>query len=135
MNTIYGYILLTFNSNQIGDLISNYGIVNPNLKENEVYLYEENLCWWFETLLRVVELLDKYEYVRYKELESLDAWVSFEKDDKKLKVISFYYYDEKASEVISTEKVESNNIEFYEEIEIEEFKNNVVLKIKKLLKN
>lgn len=134
VNTIYGYILLTFNSNQIGDLISNYGIVDPNLEENEIYLYEENLCWWFETLLRVVQLLDDYDYVRFKELESLDAWVSLEKDDKKLKVISFFYYDVKARDVISTEKTQSGVIDFVEEIDIEEFKINIMLKVKEFIK-
>ncbi len=134
MNTIYGYILLTFNSNEIGDLISNYGIINPNLEENEMYLYEENLCWWFDTLLRVTELLDDYEYVRFKELESLDAWVSLEKDNKKLKVISFYYYDRKTPDVISTEKIHSDDVEFREEIDIEEFRNNIIIKVKKFIK-
>lgn len=134
MNTIYGYILLTFNSNKIGDLISNYGIIDPNLEENEMYLYEENLCWWFDTLFRVIKLLDDYDYVRFKELESLDAWLSLEKDDKKLKVISFYYYDKKAIDVISTEKVYSDNVEFHEEIDVEEFKTNIIIQAKKFIK-
>lgn len=134
VNTIYGYILLTFNSNQIGDLISNYGVVDPNLEENEMYLYEEDLCWWFDTLFRVAKLLDDYNYVRFKELESLDAWVSLEKNKKELKVTSFYYYDKEAPDVISIEKVHSDNVEFHEKIDIDEFKLAVYNQTKNFLK-
>lgn len=132
--TIHGFISLVFNSNKVGFIMADEGIVNPNLKENKIYLYDDDLCWWLETLLRVSKVLDSQDYVRFQILESWDMWISLEKHDKKLIATSFRYYDAKAQDVISLEKINSEDIRFCEEIGLEEFKSAVYNQTKNFLK-
>ena len=78
-SSIYGFISLKFNQEKIGYIVDEDEAPNPEDMNCEMYLYHDNLTWWFETLLEVLNLLEKNIYVRFQVLESADRWISFKK--------------------------------------------------------
>ncbi|WP_278626829.1 hypothetical protein [Thomasclavelia cocleata] len=120
-SSIYGFISLKFNEEEIGYIIEEDEAPSPEDINCEMYLYHDNLTWWFETLLEVLNLLERNMYVRFQVLESADRWVSFEKNGSNLIVIFFNYFD-LGGNIVSLDKITSNS-KIDECIEIIDFNN------------
>lgn len=125
-SSIYGFILLQFNQKEIGYIVDENEAPSPENIECEMYLYNENLTWWFETLLEVLSLLEKNLYVRFKLLEAADKWISFEKDMSNLVVIFFEYFDS-INDNVSFDRVISKKVIYTEIIDFKNFQKEVII--------
>ena len=56
-SSIYGFISLKFNEEEIGYIIDENEALSPEDINCEMYLYHDNLTWWFETLIEVLSFL------------------------------------------------------------------------------
>ena len=103
-SSIYGFISLKFNEEEIGYIIDENEALSPEDINCEMYLYHDNLTWWFETLIEVLSLLEKNTYVRFQVLESADRWISFEKNHSNLIVTLSDYFD-LGGNIVSFDKI------------------------------
>lgn len=125
-SSIYGFILLKFNQNEIGYIVEEDEALSPENIECEMYLYNDNLTWWFETLLEVSNLLEKNSYVRFRLLEAADKWISFEKNNSNLIVI-FFEYSDLGSDIVSLDRVISKTVIYTEIIDFSDFQKEVII--------
>lgn len=131
-SSIYGFILLKFNQNEIGYIVDKDEASSPENIECEMYLYHDNLTWWFETLLEVLNLLEKNLYVRFSLLEAADKWISFEKDNLNLNVVFFEYFD-LGSNIVSLDRVISKTVIYTEIIDFSNFQKEVIINTNKFI--
>lgn len=131
-SSIYGFILLKFNQNEIGYIVDKDEASSPENIECEMYLYHDNLTWWFETLLEVLNLLEKNLYVRFSLLEAADKWISFEKDNLNLIVVFFEYFD-LGSDIVSLDRVISKTLIYTEIIDFSNFQKEVIINTNKFI--
>ena len=131
-STIYGFILLQFDQKEIGYIVDEDEAPSPENIECEMYLYNENLTWWFETLLKVSNLLEKNSYVRFRLLEAADKWISFEKGTSNLVVIFFEYLDS-GSDIVSLDRVMAKTVIYTEIIDFRDFQKEIIINTNKFI--
>lgn len=133
-SSIYGFILLKFNQNEIGYIVYEDEAPSPEDIECEMYLYRDNLTWWFETLLEVSNLLEKNLYVRFRLLEAADKWISFEKINSNLIVIFFEYFD-LGSDIVSLDRVIPETVIYTEIIDFSDFQKEIIINTNKFIQD
>lgn len=131
-SSIYGFISLKFNEEEIGYIIDEDEAPNPDDMNCEMYLYHDNLTWWFETLLEVLIILKKNSYVRFQVLESADKWISFEKDGLNL-IVNFFNYFDLRSSIVSLDKIISKTDKETETIDFNNFQKELITSTHKFL--
>ncbi|MFR7592409.1 MAG: hypothetical protein ACLUVC_13285 [Longibaculum sp.] len=131
-SSIYGFISLKFNQKEIGYIVDEDEAPSPEDNECEIYLYHDNLTWWFETLLEVSNLLLKNTYVRFKLLEAADRWISFEKDNSNV-IVTFFEYFDLGSDIVSLSRISPKNVEYTEIIDLSDFQKEVIMNANKFI--
>ncbi len=131
-SSIYGFISLKFNQEKIGYIVDEDEAPNPEDMNCEMYLYHDNLTWWFETLLEVLNLLEKNIYVRFQVLESADRWISFEKDGTNL-IVNFFNDFDLESNIVSLDRVMFETAIHTEIIDFRDFQKEIIINTNKFI--
>lgn len=131
-SSIYGFISLKFNQEKIGYIVDEDEAPNPEDMNCEMYLYHDNLTWWFETLLEVLNLLEKNIYVRFQVLESADRWISFEKDGTNL-IVNFFNDFDLESNIVSLDRVMFETAIHTEIIDFRDFQKVIIINTNKFI--
>ncbi len=131
-SSIYGFISLKFNQEKIGYIVDEDEAPNPEDMNCEMYLYHDNLTWWFETLLEVLNLLEKNIYVRFQVLESADRWISFEKDGTNL-IVNFFNDFDLESNIVSLDRVMFEIAIHTEIIDFRDFQKEIIINTNKFI--
>lgn len=130
--SIYGFISLKFNQKELGYIIDEDEAPSPENIDCKIYLYHENLTWWFETLLEVSSLLEKNTYVRFRLLEAADKWISFEKDNLNV-IVTFFEYFDLGSENVSLGRIMPKTVEYTEIIDLSDFQKEIIKNVNKFI--
>ena len=131
-SSIYGFISLKFDQEKIGYIVDEDEAPNPEDMNCEMYLYHDNLTWWFETLLEVLNLLEKNIYVRFQVLESADRWISFEKDGTNL-IVNFFNDFDLESNIVSLDRVMFETAIHTEIIDFRDFQKEIIINTNKFI--
>ena len=131
-SSIYGFISLKFNQKEIGYIVGEDEAPSPEDNECEIYLYHDNLTWWFEILVEVSKLLVKNTYVRFKLLEAADKWLSFEKDNSNV-VVTFFEYLDLESDIVSLNKIVPKKADYIEIIDLSDFQKEIIINANKFI--
>jgi hypothetical protein len=136
-NNIYGFMHLVFNKSEVGLMVETSQLSDEEAIEKEVFLYNDLLCTWFEDLLEVLKNINN-NYVVLHEIDVPDRYLEFIKENNTLK-IRYLELNESMQKLIVGENnrlkdVQISQINWEEEISIDQFKKEVICKSKEFIK-
>lgn len=117
---VYGFFNIKFKDSQIGDYLSERELPLKYALNNNIYLYHDCLLWWFESIYRVLRLLEQYSLVKLLDLENDIYGYIFKKNSGVLE-IQGVQVEKKNTEIILINDCDYLSMEFSEKVNYYDF--------------
>lgn len=120
----YGFFKMTFGENHYNEIFP---------KEIEHIVADEYIFYWFESLVKIVKLLETKEYVALMDIDSYCVWFEFTRK-KDVIIISQVNSEEWRDNMIEFRKLRVDSIEWENfQISYAEFKKEIIKKLEQYM--